>query len=142
MHFFHLGDVIAVAGLLRKTCVALKHHGGAASEYKATVAQLDRLQAITESVLSLKIPSQTEDESIQSFLKALQVEASSCVKTIKGFVEKVKKYEPRLGSQAPSDFKGIWSKGKMGKLFLGRTGWHPTSDCYSSRHASESMPSS
>ncbi|OCK84988.1 hypothetical protein K432DRAFT_439616 [Lepidopterella palustris CBS 459.81] len=101
-----------------EVCFALRDHGGAASEYQDTLNQLEGIKDIVESVKNVSFTLSTDDDNITKLVQALANRAGACHNMMAKFINRVKQYEPTLGSQVPQGYNhGTWSKAKWALYF-------------------------
>jgi hypothetical protein len=107
---FSVGDFIAALELVGTVIDALRDSGSASAEYRELLRVLYSLETGLMQVKRLEI-----EESQRAQLIALQQAAAQCQRTIDDFWNKIKKYQPHLGSGSEcSNFrmKTAWTKVK------------------------------
>jgi hypothetical protein len=105
---FSIGDFIATLELLGTAIDALRDSGSASAEYRELLRVLYGLETALIQVKRLEV-----DESQRAELIALKQAAAQCQRTIDGFWNKIRKYQPHLGSGFEcSDFhmRTAWTK--------------------------------
>jgi hypothetical protein len=105
---FSVGDFIAALELVGTVIDALRDSGLASAEYRELLRVLYSLETGLMQVKRLEI-----EESQRAQLIALQQAAAQCQRTIDDFWNKIKKYQPHLGSGfGCSNFrmKTTWTK--------------------------------
>jgi hypothetical protein len=103
---FSVGDFIAALELVATVVDALRESGESSTEFRALVTQLHTLQTALESVSRLEIDDAQQGEAV-----ALQQAAAQCQKSINGFWEKIKKYQPSLRTgESRNKVKDGWMK--------------------------------
>ena len=93
---FSVGDFIAVTQLIADVIKSLRETGGAKSEYRELLRELDGLQCALSHLKSLssRNPGQT--------LESIKYAALSCRKAIEDFLGKISKYDGSLAEQNTS----------------------------------------
>ena len=94
---FSVGDFIAAIELVNTVIDALRSSGNAGSEYRELVSQLIGLETTLLQVQRLEFEQSQYQEVI-----ALKQAAAQCRKTIDGFWDKARKYQPWLGNSSSS----------------------------------------
>jgi hypothetical protein len=103
---FSVGDFIAVIELVGTVADALRSSGNAGAEYRELVSQLLSLELELIQVKDLEF-----EESQYEQVVALRQAAAQCRRTIDGFLERVRKYQPTLGGAGSSlKIKDWWMK--------------------------------
>ncbi|KIN03007.1 hypothetical protein OIDMADRAFT_118907, partial [Oidiodendron maius Zn] len=105
---FSAGDFITALELVTTLVNALRDSGGSSAEYQALISQLYTLENALLRVKQLEL-----DESQHAEVIALRQAAAQCQRTIDGFWEKIKKYQPSLRAEGSgSRVKDAWRKVK------------------------------
>ncbi|KAF2121578.1 hypothetical protein BDV96DRAFT_640964 [Lophiotrema nucula] len=101
---FSVGDIIAGANLLITSINALNDGAGASFEYRAVTATLHQTTAALQGLNELELVEDAHRE-------ALEVAASQCGVTILQFVNRINKFETRLGEgETVRSWKGVLRK--------------------------------
>jgi hypothetical protein len=90
---FSAGDFIAALDLVATVIDALRDSGQSSTEYRELISQLLTLQAALRAVERVEV-----DDVQHAELVALHQAAAQCQRTIDVFWEKIKKYQPSLGT--------------------------------------------
>jgi hypothetical protein len=102
------GDFIAAVKLVKDVSFALKDTGGAADDYQDVVRELESLVAVFQEVQSLPAAS---NNSV--LLNAIRRQAQLSQQTITLFLERIQKYNTKIGRNAKHGFHhGTLSKAK------------------------------
>ncbi|KAG0652061.1 hypothetical protein D0Z07_1460 [Hyphodiscus hymeniophilus] len=102
---FSVGDFISALELVATVVDALREAGDASRRYRELIRQLDGLESVLLRVKRVEL-----DESQHAEHVALQQAASQCQQTVNEFWQKIKKYQPMLGSTGSSRLKENWMK--------------------------------
>lgn len=108
---FSIGDFITGVGAFKTVCVALKEHGGAATEFQEVSKELDGIQKIIGNVKNIPGNASTNSHEVTQVSKTLAAQADVCFMLVKRFTERLSRYDPTLGAKAPQRYtRGTWSK--------------------------------
>lgn len=105
---FSAGDFVAALKLVSTITSALRASSSSSAEFQSLISQLETLRTILQRVQELEIDDEYHVEVV-----ALRQAAAQCWRTIEGFWEKVKKYQPSLAHGGSGDMmKDGWRKVK------------------------------
>ncbi|KAI9778368.1 MAG: hypothetical protein M1816_004126 [Peltula sp. TS41687] len=103
---FSIGDIISGLALVKDIIEALQESGGASAKYQGLIRELYGLERALLEVKRLEL-----DESQQAQLVAVRFAASQCQRSIDGFYETIREYQPHLRVEGSgSSFKDRWKK--------------------------------
>lgn len=98
---FGAGDFITAIRLINKAAKGLRDTGGAASSYQETALELSSLESVLKRVERLQPTTSTAD-----IVEKIQLCSLTCQLPLARFIQKIKKFEARLGAKAATDDRG------------------------------------